>query len=136
MSPFLLPATTHSYLDRAAESLREAITTTDVPARYAHAHVAALRAAAALLAAKAHPDPRRRRQKNAWVLLAEVAPEFAEWAAFFAAGAGKRAAAEAGLPSAVTPREADDLVRDVEAFLAMVETSLGRPGSQLLLVSG
>ena len=53
-----------------------------------------------------------------------------------AAGAAKRAAAEAGLPSAVTPREADDLVRDVEAFLAMVEGSLGLPGSQLLLASG
>ena len=83
----LLPATTHVYLERAAESLREAITTTDVPARYAHAHVAALRAAAALLAARAHPDPKRRRQKNAWVLLAEVAPELAEWSTFFASGA-------------------------------------------------
>ncbi len=51
------------------------------------------------------------------MLLADVAPELGEWAAFFAAGAQKRAAAEAGLPSAVTPREADDLVREVEAFL-------------------
>ena len=125
MSPFLLPATTHSYLERAAESLREAITTTDVPARYAHAHVAALRAAAAVLAAKAHPDPRRRRQKNAWVLLTEVAPEMSEWATFFAAGASKRAAAEAGSRRAVTPREADDLVRDADRFLAVVEQSLG-----------
>jgi hypothetical protein len=125
MSPFLLPATTHSYLERAAESLREAITTTDVPARYAHAHVAALRAAAALLAAKAHPDPRRRRQKNAWVLLTEVAPEMTEWATFFAAGAGKRAAAEAGSRRAVSAREADDLVRDADRFLAVVEQSLG-----------
>ncbi len=125
MSPFLLPATTHSYLERAAESLREAITTTDVPARYAHAHVAALRAAAAVLAAKAHPDPRRRRQKNAWVLLTEVAPEMSEWATFFAAGASKRAAAEAGSRRAVTAREADDLVRDADRFLAVVEQSLG-----------
>jgi hypothetical protein len=61
------------------------------------------------------------------VLLASVAPELAEWAAFFAAGARKRAAAEAGRPSAVTPREADDLVRDAEAFLAGVETTLGLP---------
>src|SRR5687767_2100561 len=125
MSPFLLPATTHSYLERAAESLREAITTTDVPARYAHAHVSALRAAAALLAARAHPDPRRRRQKNAWVLLADVAPELSEWATFFAAGASKRAAAEAGSRRAVTAREADDLVRDADRFLAVIEQSLG-----------
>ena len=68
---------------------------------------------------------RRRPQKNAWVLLAEVAPELAEWAAFFAAGAGKRAAAEAGSTRAVTEREADDLVRDADRFLALVEQSLG-----------
>mgnify|MGYP003338751307 CR=1 FL=1 len=54
-----------------------------------------------------------------------VAPEFEEWAAFFAAGAGKRAAAEAGSTRAVTAREADDLVRDAERFLALVEQSLG-----------
>ncbi len=125
MNPYCLPATTHSYLERAAESLREAITSTEVPARYAHAHVAALRAAAALLAAKAHPDPRRRRQKNAWVLLTEVAPELAEWATFFAAGAAKRAAAEAGSTRAVTEREADDLVRDADRFLAVIEQALG-----------
>jgi len=123
---FHLPAATHSYLARAAESLREAITCTDVPQRYALAHVAALRTTAALLAARAQPMPvQRRRQKNAWVLLAEVAPEFTEWATFFSAGAGKRAAAEAGSRRAVTEREADDLVRDADRFLALVETSLG-----------
>jgi hypothetical protein len=124
--PAFLPASTHAYLERAAESLREAITSAGTPERYAHAHVSALRATAALLAARAQPAaPARRRQKNAWVLLAEVAPEFGEWAAFFASGAGKRAAAEAGSRRAVTEREADDLVRDADRFLALVETSLG-----------
>jgi hypothetical protein len=126
--PFSLPATTHSYLARAAESLRDAMVARDVPTRYACAHVAALRAAAALLAARARPaasSGRRRPQKNAWVLLAEVAPELAEWARFFAAGAAKRAAAEAGSTRAVTEREADDLVRDADRFLAVVEQALG-----------
>ena len=59
------------------------------------------------------------------MLLAEVAPEFAEWASFFAAGASKRAAAEAGSRRAVTEREADDLVRDADRFLALVEEALG-----------
>ena len=110
--------------------------------RYAAAHLAALRGAAAVLACRARPVAggpaarRRARPTSAWVLLAAVAPELTEWAAFFAAGAAKRAAAEAGLPSAVTAREADDLVRDVEAFLSMVESLLGLPGSQLLLASG
>ncbi len=125
--PFSLPATTHAYLDRAAASLREAVTASDVPTRYACAHVAALRAAAALLAARARPAPARRgrRQKNAWVLLEQVAPELGEWATFFAAGSAKRAAAEAGSHRAVTSREADDLVRDADHFLGVVEQSLG-----------
>src|SRR6187402_117093 len=127
-SPYHLPAATHSYLERAASSLQEAMTTSEVPMRYACAHVAALRATAALLAARATPAPAQRRsrqQKNAWVLLAEVAPEFGEWATFFAAGAGKRAAAESGSRRAVTEREADDLVRDADRFLALVEAALG-----------
>src|SRR6478736_4406195 len=125
--PFDLPAATHSYLERSAASLREAMTTGEVPQRYACAHVSALRATAALLAARATPvpTPRRSRQKNAWVLLAEVAPEFGEWAAFFSAGAAKRAAAEAGSSRAVAEREADDLVRDADRFLAVIERSLG-----------
>ena len=125
-SPHALPATTHSYLARAAASLQESVTAPDVPTRYACAHVAALRAAAALLAARARPAPaRRRQQRNAWVLLAEVAPELEEWARFFAAGAAKRAAAEAGSTRAVTEREADDLLRDADRFLHVVEQSLG-----------
>ena len=126
-NPYALPATTHSYLARSAESLSEAMAADEVPARYACAHVAALRAAAALLAARATPavPTRRKPQKNAWVLLAEVAPEFGEWAAFFSAGAAKRAAAEAGSSRAVTEREADDLVRDADRFLGLVEESLG-----------
>ena len=134
-----LPAST--LLALARRGLVEACDAATAGERYATAHLAALRVAAAVLACRARPvdgtaPPRRTRPTSAWVLLAAVAPELGEWAAFFAAGAAKRAAAEAGLPSAVTPREADDLVRDVEAFLAMVEGSLGAPGSQLLLASG
>jgi hypothetical protein len=130
-SGFDVPAATFAYLERAAASLQEAITSSDVGMRYAGAHVAALRATAALLAARARPSAatgrpgRSRTQRNAWVLLAEVAPEFAEWARFFSAGAAKRAAAEAGSRRAVTEREADDLVRDADRFLGLVEESLG-----------
>ncbi len=126
--PAFLPAATHAYLERAAASLREAIASREVPERYALAHVAGLRTAAAVLAARARPTPttaRARAQRNAWVLLTEVAPELGEWAAFFAAGAAKRVAAEAGSPHAATAREADDLVRDADRFLAVAETLLG-----------
>lgn len=59
------------------------------------------------------------------VLLCTVAPELDEWAAYFAAGAGKRAAAEAGIPRVVSARQADDLLRAAEQFVTVVETSLG-----------
>ncbi|MDQ6650641.1 MAG: SAV_6107 family HEPN domain-containing protein, partial [Actinomycetota bacterium] len=100
--------------------------------------LAALRTAAAVLAARARPalpGTSRGRPASAWVLLAAVAPELGEWAAFFAAGAVKRSAAEAGLPGAVSAREADDLFRDAQTFMAVVETTLGL-GFQPVLPTG
>jgi hypothetical protein len=116
----------------ARHGLAEAATARTATERYAAAHLAALRAAAAVLAARARPatarrGPRSARPRSVWVVLPQVAPELGEWAAFFAAGAGKRAAAEAGLPGAVTVREADDLLRDAASFLALVEATLGIP---------
>jgi hypothetical protein len=134
-APTSLPA--GALLALARRGLVEAASLERPAERYATAHLAALRAAAAVLARRARPaqaPARRARPTSAWVLLADVAPELGEWAAFFAAGARKRAAAEAGLPGAVTPREADDLVRDADTFLAVVETTLGL-GHQLLLAS-
>jgi hypothetical protein len=115
-------------LGLARRGIVEAVTATRPPERYAAAHLAALRAAAAVLAVRARPLVNRRQgPRSVWALLPQVAPELAEWAAFFAAGAGKRAAAEAGLTRAITSRDADDLVRDAETFLALVETTLGVP---------
>jgi hypothetical protein len=120
-----LPPAAAQLLDQAARALAEAGGYTDPRQRYATAHLGALRGAAAVLAARTRPEPGRRRPRSAWVLLGQVAPELGEWATFFAAGAAKRAAAEAGLSRAVTEREADDLVRDVRAFLEVVEHTLG-----------
>jgi hypothetical protein len=75
-----------------------------------------------VLATKARPA--RSRQSSAWDLLATVAPEFSEWAAFFAAGSRKRQAAEAGITRFVSPRDADDMVRASAAFLDLVEAAL------------
>lgn len=111
----------------ARQGLAEAAATTVPSERYALSHLAALRAAAAVLACRAQPESgagRRTRPRPVWSLLVQVAPEMAEWAAFFAAGAAKRAAAEAGIPGVVSPREADDLLRDAGCFLAVVETTL------------
>jgi hypothetical protein len=119
------PPATMRLLAAAREALDDAAAARMPTERYASAHLAALRAAAALLAARTRPTGEKRRPTSAWVLLTAVAPELAEWAAFFAAGAAKRAAAEAGVRSAVTPREADDLLRDAETFVALIETTLG-----------
>lgn len=117
-------------LDSARQGLATAGDESQSAARYVAAHLAALRAAAAVVAARAAPGsaPRRRGPRSVWELLPRVEPALAEWAAFFAAGAGKRAAAEAGLQRAVTPREADDLLRDAETFVSLAEEALGVSG--------
>ena len=117
-------STAHDLMASARRSLTEASIASTPGERYAAAHLAALRAAAAVLAARSRPSARRSRVRSVWVVLPQVAVEFSEWADFFAAGAGKRAAAEAGM-ACVTHREADDLVREADAFVARVAHSLG-----------
>lgn len=114
-------------LRSARQGLAEAVEERSAAARYVAAHLAALRAAAAVVAARPEPGPgpRRKAPKSVWELLPRVEPALAEWAAFFAAGARKRAAAEAGLTRAVSGPEADDLLRDAETFLSLAEQALG-----------
>src|SRR4051794_19084387 len=117
-----------SLLGQARRGLAEARGERDPAVRYATAHLAALRAAAAVVAARtqpAAPGSRRHRPASVWSLLTAHAPELGEWAAYFAAGAATRARAEAGVPSAVTAREADDLIRDATTFLEVVTETLG-----------
>lgn len=114
-------------LTQAHTGLQEAAVLETPHERYATAHLAALRTAAAVLAVRARPEsnPRRRRRiRSAWEVLPEVAPELAEWSALFAAGAGRRARAEAGIAGAVSARDADDLIRAAGMFLHLVERML------------
>jgi SAV_6107-like HEPN len=126
-----------SLLKTARHGLAEAAESSVPPARYVAAHLAALRAAAAVLAARAEPSVKGRgRPRSVWDLLPLAEPALREWAAFFAAGAGKRAKAEAGLPHAVTSYEADELLRDAEIFVSLVETTLGVESQPMLPVAG
>ncbi len=133
-------------LQRARSALVEAELADRPSERFLAAQLAALRVAALVLALRSRPagrsDPADRgslkklsaaggpgsgrapQPRNAWQLLAEVAPEYGEWAAFFAASQGKREAVRAGAATIVTTREADDLVRDAGQFLTMVERRL------------
>ena len=117
-----IPQAARDLLADASRGLGRAIRSSEAADRYAAAHLAALRAAAAVLAARARPV--RGRRGSVWELISRVAPEFAEWAAFFAAGSAKRQAVQAGLPAGVTAREADDLVRQVALFLSLVGESI------------
>lgn len=111
-------------LAQARRGLAEAAVLESANDRFANAHLAALRTAAAVLAVRGRPEgTRRRRQRirSAWEVLPEVAPERAEWSALFEAGAGRRARAEAGIQGAAGAREADDLLRASEMFLRLVE---------------
>lgn len=111
--------------DQARRSLLDAEYAAGPVDRYAQAHLAALRAAAAVLAARARPR-RRSRPTSAWVLLATVAPELAEWSAFFAATSATRSAVEAGVRRLVTDRDADDLLRQASEFLTLAEHAASR----------
>ncbi len=118
-------------LGAARRSLAEASLAATAQERYAAAHLAALRAAAAVLAARGRPSGTQSRVISAWVLLARCAPELGEWATFFAAGARKRASAQVGI-ACVTAREADDLVRDAGTFLSRVCALLGLPDQAVM----
>lgn len=104
--------------------------------RFATAHLAALRTAAAVLAARGRPpegasEGRRRRIRSAWEVLPEVAPELTEWSVLFAARAQTRARAEADLPGAASMREAEDLLRDARMFLRISQRILLSDSRQL-----
>ena len=122
-------------LRRARSSLAEAELAQRPSDRYLAAHLAALRVVAIVLTHRAAPGIARPngQPRNAWRMLAEVAPELAEWAAFFAATEAKRDAIRAGATSIVSAREADDMVRDVDGVPAY--SSSGRSDSARTLRS-
>lgn len=106
--------------------------------RFRIAHLAALRASAALLAGYSPAGQKMaRRPTSAWVLLTKVVPPMSAWAAYFAAGAVRRAAADAGVASAVSVGDADDLVASVGIFIevcagALACASHGSPSCEQL----
>jgi SAV_6107-like HEPN len=119
------PASALALIEQAREGLVASATSTDAAAavaeRYIGAYLAALRAAAAVVAVRAKPDRSRTRPVSVWALLASVAPELREWAAFFAACSRTRAAVQAGVTRLVSTRDADDLVRQAEEFTNLAE---------------
>ncbi|MEU6742439.1 SAV_6107 family HEPN domain-containing protein [Streptosporangium sandarakinum] len=123
-----LSPTVRAHLTDARDCLEEAAAATTPATRYVAAHLAALRAAAAVLAARPRPmDGRRRRLRSAWELLPEAEPRLADWAPYFEMSATKRASAEAGMTRVVSARDAEELISEADRFVTTVEKMLGVP---------
>lgn len=103
--------------------------------RFLLAHLAALRVAAVVLACRASGRVTSARPRDVWQVLADAAPEYAEWAGFFAASALKREAVRAGAVAMVSAREADDLLRDVGIFHDRVARRLARRAPERAVAS-
>lgn len=117
-----VPPSAFVLLNQARIAWAEAALEARATDKYRASHVAALRGAAALLATRARPTSSpRHRPTSAWVLLDQIVPELADWSAYFADSARRRAAIEAGVTSIVTDRDADDLMRAAGEFIGLVD---------------
>ncbi|MEU8637300.1 SAV_6107 family HEPN domain-containing protein [Amycolatopsis sp. NPDC048633] len=119
LRPPALPAAA-GLLAQARRGLADAERETAPAERFIGAYLAALRGAAAVLAARGRPHRGRARPASTWVLLDSVAPELREWSAFFASNSAARAAAQAGITGKVTAESAAELVRAATPFLELV----------------
>ncbi len=116
-------------LERAREGLVQACHAESLAERYTQSHLSALRAAAAVIAAHnniAGQGCKQAGPRSVWEVLPAIAPELTEWAVFYAASARRRGALMRGEAN-VSPREADDLTRQSEAFLEAVRGMLHLP---------
>lgn len=122
-----VPPSAMAFLEAARLELETGKRDTSATQKYASAYLAALRAAAALVAARLEPGTAKRRKnpQNLWQALPGVEPAFTGWARRFAAEAERRAAVEATLPYAVSLREAEKLLNDATAFVSQAERTLG-----------
>lgn len=116
---------TDSLITRACRDLDKAASAGTPNARYIAAHLAAVRAAGAGISARLSPEQARmRRPDSIWELLPRVAPELADWAAFFDAGTQRRTRAEHGQRSAVNAQQAEEMLTQARQFATLAEELL------------
>lgn len=108
-------------LARADGELVAAQLTSQPWERYLHAHLAAMRAGAAVLAVRGAPGGRGA-PRDVWGMLDRQAPELTAWSAYFAQGAALRSAAEAGRLEAVGAARATEAVAAAEVFVEAVRS--------------
>jgi len=136
--PTTQPPVPDSALDLLARSDAEVVAATLASApdeTLLHAHLAALRAGAALVQVRGRPGGRPA-PRTVWDMVAVLAPELAAWAAFFADNAGTRSAVEAGRGDLVDGRRAERALAAAEDFQTAVRAVIGagvQPQGQLAL---
>jgi len=136
--PTTQPPVPDSALDLLARSDAELVAATLASApdeTLLHAHLAALRAGAALVQVRGRPGGRPA-PRTVWDMVAVLAPELAAWAAFFADNAGTRSAVEAGRGDLVDGRRAERALAAAEDFQTAVRAVIGadvQPQGQLAL---
>ncbi len=118
-----LPPQTADLLARADAELLAAQFSGEPWEMFSHAHLAALRAGAAVVAARGRPAGRGA-PRTVWGMLDAVAPELHAHSAFFAQSAALRSAVDAGRFELVSEARAEralcaaeDLVDDARALL-------------------
>ncbi|OLR95228.1 hypothetical protein BJP25_07735 [Actinokineospora bangkokensis] len=126
--PAPVPPSAVQLLHQAEQGLLAVAAETDPAHRFADSYLCALRAAAALLAVRGRPHRGRAKPTSVWTLMSSVAPEFREWAAFFASCSSTRAAVQAGISNRVGPRAADDLYRQTRQFTGLVHRAVHGTG--------
>ena len=119
-----IPASALELLVRSDAELVAASLAGEAADRFLHAHLAAVRAGAALLQVTGRPA-RRRAVRTVWDMVAVMAPELARWAGFFADNAAVRSAIEAGRTHVVDDQRAELAVCAAEDFHAAVRDRIG-----------
>ncbi|PXY25023.1 SAV_6107 family HEPN domain-containing protein [Prauserella endophytica] len=108
-----------SLLTQAKHGLAEATRESDPVKRFIAAYLSALRAAAAILAARGRPHRGRAKPESVWTLLEGAVPELRQWAGFFAAHSARQAAAQAGVTRRITAESADELSARAGQFVSI-----------------
>ncbi len=117
----------HALLRRAHAELDAAALESSPREQFMHAHMAALRGAAAVLSVgTGGSGPKRRKVRSAWVLLSEAGSEWQPWVDYYTASAATRAALESGQLREIESDQARAAVRVASQFLSTVEAFLQR----------
>lgn len=125
LRPAEIPPQTAELLRRADAELLAAQFSGEPWEMLSHAHLAALRAGAALVAARGRPTGRGA-PRTVWGMLDAVAPELHTMSAFFAQSASLRSAVDAGRFELVTPTRAERSLVVAEDFVDAVRAALSR----------